>query len=84
AGELAAALTADGATVTSPDAGTLEISGTTTERVGEVAFRCGLPLHELSPRRASLEEAYMSLTQDAIEYKSHTAPRSRTEKGKNR
>src|SRR4051794_6436484 len=42
----------------------LEVSGTTAEHVGEVAFRTGLLLHELSPRRASLEEAYMSLTQD--------------------
>jgi len=67
AGELAAALAADGATVTSPEAGMLEVSGTTAEHVGEVAFRNGLLLHELSPRRASLEEAYMSLTQDAVD-----------------
>jgi ABC-2 type transport system ATP-binding protein len=45
----------------------LEVSGTTAEHVGEVAFRNGLLLHELSPRRASLEEAYMSLTQDAVD-----------------
>jgi ABC-2 type transport system ATP-binding protein len=74
AGELAAALAADGATVTSPEAGMLEVSGTTAEHVGEVAFRNGLLLHELSPRRASLEEAYMSLTQDAVEYRAHTTP----------
>ena len=74
AGDLAAALAADGATVTSPEAGMLEVSGTTAEHVGEVAFRNGLLLHELSPRRASLEEAYMSLTQDAVEYRAHTTP----------
>jgi ABC-2 type transport system ATP-binding protein len=85
AGELAAALAADGATVTSPEAGMLEVSGTTAEHVGEVAFRNGLPLHELSPRRASLEEAYMSLTQDAVEYRAHTTPTtSRTAKAENR
>jgi ABC-2 type transport system ATP-binding protein len=33
----------------------LEVSGTTAEHVGEVAFRYGLLLHELSPRRASLD-----------------------------
>ena len=60
-------MAADGATVTSPEAGMLEVSGTTAEHVGEVAVRNGLLLHELSPRRASLEEAYMSLTQDAVE-----------------
>ena len=74
ADQLAAALGADGATVTSPEAGMLEVSGTTAEHVGEVAFRNGLLLHELFPRRASLEEAYMSLTQDAVEYRTHTTP----------
>jgi ABC-2 type transport system ATP-binding protein len=84
AGELAAALAADGATVTSPEAGMLEVSGTTAEHVGEVAFSTGLLLHELSPRRASLEEAYMSLTQDAVEYRAHTTPTtSRTAKAEN-
>lgn len=84
AGELAAALAADGATVTSPEAGMLEVSGTTAEHVGEVAFRNGLLLHELSPRRASLEEAYMSLTHDAVEYRAHTTPTtSRTAKAEN-
>src|SRR5919107_3408836 len=84
AGELAAALAADGATVTSLEAGMLEVSGTTAEHVGEVAFRNGLLLHELSPRRASLEEAYMSLTQDAVEYRAHTTTTSRTQKAENR
>ena len=84
AGDLATALTADGATVTSLEAGTFEVSGTTTERVGEVAFNSGLLLHELSPRRASLEEAYMSLTQDAVEYRAHTTTTSTTEKANNR
>ncbi len=85
AGELAAALAADGATVTSPEAGMLEVSGTTAEHVGEVALRNGLLLHELSARRASLEEAYMSLTQDAVEYRAHTTPTtSRTAKAENR
>ena len=75
--ELAAALTRDRVTVTSPELGTLEVSGATAEHVGEVAFTHGLLLHELSPRSASLEEAYMSLTQDAVEYRSG-APVSRT------
>lgn len=68
-----------------PEAGTLEVRGTTAEHVGDVAFNRGLLLHELSPRSASLEEAYMSLTQDAVEYLSHTATtaRSTTEKGQN-
>ena len=85
-GELAAVLAADGATVTSPEAGMLEVSGTTAEHVGEVALRNGLLLHELSPRRASLEEAYMSLTQDAVEYRCEptTARSTPAQKGQNR
>jgi ABC-2 type transport system ATP-binding protein len=52
--------------------------------LAKVAFRNGLLLHELSPRRASLEEAYMSLTQDAVEYRAHTTPTtSRTAKAEN-
>ncbi|MGI8947131.1 MAG: ABC transporter ATP-binding protein [Ornithinimicrobium sp.] len=86
AGELAAALAADGVTVTLPEAGTLEVSGTTAEHVGDVAFTRGVALHELSARSASLEEAYMRLTQDAVEYRSQpaTTARYRTEKGQNR
>ena len=61
----------------------LEVSGTTAEHVGEVAFRW--LSHELSPRRACLEEAYMSLTQDALQYRAHTTPpTSRTQKAENR
>jgi ABC-2 type transport system ATP-binding protein len=64
----------------------LEVSGTTAEHVGAVAFRNGLPLYELSPRRASLEEAYMNLTQDAVEYRSEptTARHTPAQKGQNR
>jgi ABC-2 type transport system ATP-binding protein len=82
--ELAALLTADGATVTSPEASTLEVRGATADHVGEVAFAHGLLLHELSPRSASLEEAYMSLTQDAVEYRSEPAVSTAIPKGQNR
>ncbi len=62
----------------------LDVSGSTAEHVGEVAFRHGLLLHELSPRHASLEEAYMSLTQDAVEYRAHPTTTSTTQKAENR
>jgi ABC-2 type transport system ATP-binding protein len=68
--ELAHLAQADGATVASPAPGTLELRGITTDRVGELAHAHGLLLHELTTRSASLEEAYMSLTQDAVEYRS--------------
>ena len=68
--ELAALLRADGVTVSCPAPGTLELRGIGTEHVGEVALAHGIVLHELSARSASLEEAFMSLTQDAVEYRS--------------
>ena len=39
-----------------------------TERVGDVAFEAGVRLHELSQTRASLEQAFMELTADSVEY----------------
>ena len=63
-----------GATVTSIDLGALEIRGLTAKQVGETAAAHGIVLHELTPQRASLEEAFMSLTHDAVEYRSETTP----------
>ena len=74
ADDLAALVQADGAAVTIPEAGVVELRGISAEEVGETAARHGIVLHELTPRRASLEEAYMNLTQDAVEYRSETAP----------
>ncbi|MFD1507005.1 ABC transporter ATP-binding protein [Georgenia yuyongxinii] len=70
--ELADLLRADGVTITSPEAGTLQLHGVTAERIGETAAAHGIVLHELNPQSASLEEAYMNLTQDAVEY--HSEP----------
>lgn len=57
---------------------------TADEGIPSLSMIVRLLLHELSPRRASLEEAYMSLTQDAVEYRAHTTPTtSRTAKAEN-
>jgi ABC-2 type transport system ATP-binding protein len=48
--------------------GALLVEGVETDAVGELAARNGITLHELSPQRASLEEAFMELTKDAVEY----------------
>ena len=56
-----------GATVTSDGADELTVSGLDTPQIAELAAARGLPLHELSPRRATLEEAFMRLTRDAVE-----------------
>ncbi len=45
-----------------------EIHGLDSEQVGEIAAKHGIVLHELTPQRASLEEAFMELTRDAVEF----------------
>jgi ABC-2 type transport system ATP-binding protein len=46
----------------------LEVRGLPLERIGDVAFAAGVPLHLLAPARASLEEAFMERTADSVEY----------------
>ncbi len=67
---LARAIAAAGGTVGSGagDPGELEVSGLTAERVGDLAFAHGVRLHHLAPSRASLEQAFMELTADSVEY----------------
>src|SRR5579864_745865 len=60
---------AEGVTVTSEESGVLEIAGLTAEQVGETAAENGIVLHELTPVQASLEEAFMELTRDEVEFK---------------
>src|SRR5579872_5676540 len=60
---------AEGVTVSSEESGVLEIAGLTAEQVGETAAANGIVLHELTPVQASLEEAFMELTRDEVEYK---------------
>ncbi|MEJ3652437.1 ABC transporter ATP-binding protein [Actinomycetes bacterium KLBMP 9759] len=68
-GELAAALRQAGlAVVDVPVEAALHVSGSTTEHVGEIAAANGLVLHELSRRGSSLEEAFMEITKQDVEY----------------
>ena len=46
----------------------LRVSGITAEQIGAAAWRAHLPVYELTPTHASLEEAFMQVTQDSIEY----------------
>ncbi|MEV7614897.1 ATP-binding cassette domain-containing protein [Streptomyces sp. NPDC089799] len=54
-----------------PGTGALEVNGTTAEELGELAAQHRIVLHELSPQQASLEEAFMRMTADAVEYHAH-------------
>ncbi len=46
----------------------LNVSGLNSEQVGEAAFAAGIVVHELTPQRASLEDVFMTLTADSLEY----------------
>jgi ABC-2 type transport system ATP-binding protein len=59
----------DGIDVSSPAPGQLEVTGVTSDEIGRRACAHGLTLLELSPVQASLEEAFMALTHDAVEYR---------------
>ena len=65
---LAAALAADGVAVSGAEGQALTVTGLTAERIGDLAFRAGLPVHELTPQSVSLEDAFMALTSDAVEH----------------
>jgi ABC-2 type transport system ATP-binding protein len=58
-----------GATVTATDRDTLTISGLPAERIVALLGEGGVPFSEVSAHRASLEEAYMELTRDAVEFR---------------
>ncbi|MGV9777047.1 ABC transporter ATP-binding protein [Streptosporangium sp. NPDC003464] len=63
---LAMVLQADGGVVRAEDG--LAVTGLEARRIGELAFAHGIALYELTPREASLEEAFMELTDDSREY----------------
>lgn len=58
----------DGATVTTDETGLLTVVGLPASRIGDLAAYWRIPLHELSPVEGSLEDAYLTLTQDSVEY----------------
>ncbi|ALV51436.1 ABC transporter ATP-binding protein [Streptomyces althioticus] len=68
ASALASVLQGADTTVTSLDAETLEVQGRSAREIGEIASAHRIPLHELSPRRITLEEAFMQITRNAVEY----------------
>ncbi len=66
--QLIRAVNAKGATASPGDDGSIEVRGMSAEQVGDLAFSEGIRLHELTMVRASLEEAFMELTADSVEY----------------
>jgi ABC-2 type transport system ATP-binding protein len=58
-----------GATVAVTDRDTLTVSGLPAERIIAMLSEAALPMSEVSAHRATLEEAYMELTRDAVEFR---------------
>jgi ABC-2 type transport system ATP-binding protein len=72
AGPFTSALAAIGAKVADGDGASLSVTGLTTRQIGDLAARDGLRIYELTPITASLEDAFMELTQDDVEYRPST------------
>jgi ABC-2 type transport system ATP-binding protein len=51
----------------------LTVSDLSAEEIGTIAFDAGIVIYELTPQRASLEDVFMDLTSDAVEYGSSGA-----------
>ncbi|MFJ2621621.1 ABC transporter ATP-binding protein [Glutamicibacter sp. NPDC087344] len=67
------ALAAEGVQLRRLDATTLEVTGPESEVIGRRALETGVVLSELRPLQRTLEDAYMELTRDAIEYRSQVS-----------
>jgi ABC-2 type transport system ATP-binding protein len=64
------ALSRVGARPSVDDDGSIVVTGMCSSDIGELAARSSLTVHELTPLRASLEDAFMELTGDSVEYRS--------------
>jgi ABC-2 type transport system ATP-binding protein len=67
--QLAALLAQPDVTISNVEQDLLEIVGVSAAEIGDQAARSGIALHELTTVSASLEEAYMNLTQNDVEYR---------------
>ncbi|HVV77765.1 MAG TPA: ATP-binding cassette domain-containing protein [Mycobacteriales bacterium] len=75
---LIAALRRDGIAAERDADGSLTVPSTTTENVGEIAAANQVVLHELSLQQASLEAAFMALTEQAVDFHAIDQPPSAT------
>jgi ABC-2 type transport system ATP-binding protein len=73
AGELAGLLTAHGAAVQPEGDGGLAVTGLDAPAIADMAAGHGIAVHELVPRHASLEQAYLDLTGGSTDYHGRTS-----------
>ena len=67
-GRLAELVAGTGARTVPDGEGVLLVTGLALERIGDLAFDNGIRLHELAPLQASLEQVFMEMTKDSVEY----------------
>jgi ABC-2 type transport system ATP-binding protein len=70
ASELRDLLLAPDVTIRSDQADVLHVTGLSAEQIGTAAWQAHLPVFELTAQQASLEEAFMELTRDSVDYRS--------------
>jgi ABC-2 type transport system ATP-binding protein len=68
AAEVMTVLAGAGATVTSTGDDLLTVAGLSAERIADLSAERGFRLYELSPQRVTLEDAFIELTRNAVEY----------------
>ena len=66
--EVVPRLQAAGGKVETDGDGAIVVTGLEAAAIGDIAFQAGVPVHELSPVEASLEEVFMELTRDDVEF----------------
>ncbi len=69
AGRLAELLAAPQVAVSVVEPSLLEVEGLTAAEIGDTALAHGIAVHELTPQQASLEEAFMDLTREDVEFR---------------
>lgn len=67
--ELASAVAGPAVEIVSTSPETADVIGLPAARIGDVAAERGIPVHELTPTTGSLEDAYLALTGDSVEYR---------------
>ncbi len=72
AGRLAELIASGGGTAVADGDGALLVTGLGLDTVGDLAFDNGIRVHELAPLQALLEQAFMEMTKDSVEY--HAVP----------
>ncbi|MGI8752023.1 MAG: ATP-binding cassette domain-containing protein [Acidimicrobiales bacterium] len=73
AGRLAELLAGPDATIVAGEDGAIRVTGLTPASIGDLARDHGVAIHELTAENASLEEAFMEMTADAVEYHGTTS-----------